>query len=208
MHPFRAVGVDRGAVRTAWQTPRSSRGRAWLTRVARQGAQLAATVALGLLAGPLASCVLAYDEDAAAIECDGPCADGASCASDGQCYCQEGTYAEDPSDESSTCDPVLRWTMVDQCDDAQDIRWKLFSQSEDGFTWPASDADPPYYLTEGFGQETVFDIVCIENEIICLGAESEELYWGVSLTGLETCDDCCFECIAGEVADYGIMSCP
>lgn len=120
----------------------------------------------------------------------------------GACYCEDGYEGDDPRGEG--CYPVMSWLITDDCNDGENIYWKLYSDDRD-WTWPSGE---DVYVTRGYQWDSVETIVCDDGELICYGAETDSgLTWGVGLDFTATCDDCCFVCGSYQ-ADIGFLTCP
>jgi hypothetical protein len=142
---------------------------------------------------PLGCVIVAEDR------CDGvECGFRAHCDR-GVCECVEG-FDGDP-DEG--CDPVQTVLLSDDCDDGLELEFALHAQ-ERTWRWPeGSDV----FTAAGLHVVTEQSIVCVEGELVCLGAQAGPLTWGVGLDGSEPCDWCCFECFS-DVVDLGRLDCP
>ncbi len=143
----------------------------------------------------------------------------------GACVCEEGFVAvcgtgdclalrqlcdgvpdcPNQADEAAqTCaqQSVQQWTLVDDCDDDQDLEWRLWSRDRD-WAWPIPDHT---FLTDGFALPSHEEIECFKGELICFGARGGELEWGVGLDGTGHCEDCCFVCSETPI-DLGGLAC-
>jgi hypothetical protein len=120
----------------------------------------------------------------------------------GDCFCEDGYDGDDPYVEG--CSPVLTFRLTDDCDDGQDIYWKLFSDTRD-WTWPTGEE---VYRSPGLGYDDLRAITCEPDEWICFGAENESggLVYGVGIDYSAECDDCCYPCESREV-DLGYLTC-
>ncbi|WP_146155403.1 hypothetical protein [Enhygromyxa salina] len=119
----------------------------------------------------------------------------------GACYCEEGYDGDDPA--GSGCAPVMSVRVTDDCDDGDDVGWKLFSDNRD-WTWPSGTA---VYVTPGLGYDGLETIICDIDEWVCFGAETDGgLVYGVGLDNSEPCDDCCYPCESREL-DLGYLTC-
>ena len=151
---------------------------------------------IGCLAAAVAGvglgCVL-YVDDACS---DVSCGDNAYCE-EGVCECIGGYFG----DPELGCDAVQTWIVQDGCNDGVDVSWRLYAQGRE-WAWPSADS----FTTAGFGTNSVEQIVCLPEDIVCFGAQAGETVWGVGVDGSLTCTDCCFECTSG-ILDYGILSC-
>lgn len=119
----------------------------------------------------------------------------------GACYCEEGFTGDDPRGDG--CSPLMTFRITDACDDEADVAWKLFSDDRD-WTWPSGTA---VYVTPGFERDGLETIECVQDELICFGAEADSgLVYGVGIDFSEDCDDCCFRCDSYEL-DLGLLTC-
>lgn len=143
---------------------------------------------LGLWLG----CVVYVDDACDSISCG----DNAYC-DEGVCTCVGGYFG----DAEVGCDPVQTWAVTDFCDDGLDVSWRLFAQGRE-WAWPSADA----FVTTGLNAIDAEQIVCQENEIVCLGATAGDVVWGVGVDGSLSCTDCCEACESG-VVDFGKLSC-
>ena len=119
----------------------------------------------------------------------------------GACYCEDGFDGDDPY--GAGCSPLMTFRVTDDCDDGQDVSWKLFSDTRD-WTWPAGDSE---YRTPGLGYDGLETILCENDEWICFGAQTDSgLTYGVGLDFSALCDDCCYPCESREL-DLGYLTC-
>lgn len=119
----------------------------------------------------------------------------------GACFCEDGYEGDDPQGEG--CSPRMSFRLTDDCDDGDDVYWKLFSDDRD-WTWPAGDST---YLTPGYAYDDLQTITCQADEWICFGAETYGgLVYGVGLDFTADCSDCCFRCESREL-DLGYLTC-
>ena len=98
---------------------------------------------------------------------------------------------------------VQHWSLVDDCDDGLDVRWRLWAEDR-GWVWPSLDDT---FLTEGVGIAARESVECVRGETICVGAEVDGVRWGVGLDGTISCEDCCHPCLPG-VIEFGALACP
>ncbi|MEE9381878.1 MAG: hypothetical protein V3V08_00490 [Nannocystaceae bacterium] len=146
---------------------------------------------LGLLLG----CLLDVDQTCNEVQCG----ENAYC-SEGVCTCVGGY---DGAAELG-CDPIQQWSLVDACDDGLDVQWRLFAQARD-WAWPG---DGTVFETVGLNQNMYEEIVCLEGEIVCLGAAVGGSVWGKGLDGSLDCHDCCYPCDLGlDGVDFGLLAC-
>lgn len=150
------------------------------------------SIAAGFVTALVAGCVFYVDE----TEC-GPFAYDYR----GSCFCEDGYEGDDPYVDG--CSPVVTFLLTDDCNDEQDVYWKLYSDDRD-WSWPAGEST---YLTPGFGIDQYQTITCEFEEWICFGAEtSGGLVYGVGLDFGADCSDCCFRCESGQI-DLGFLTC-
>lgn len=150
-------------------------------------------LALGFASAAGLGCVL-YAED---TEC-GPFAYDYR----GDCFCEDGYDGDDPYVHG--CSPVMTFRLTDDCDDGQDIYWKLFSDARK-WSWPTGE---DVYESPGLGYDDLRVITCEPDEWICFGAANEtgSLVYGVGVDSSAECDDCCYPCESREV-DLGYLTC-
>ncbi|TPV92822.1 MAG: hypothetical protein B7733_23660 [Myxococcales bacterium FL481] len=150
------------------------------------------TLACFGVVGLFLGCVVYVDDSCDAVQCG----ENAYC-DEGECFCVGG-FDGDPQ---VSCDPVQSWFVTDFCDDGLDVSWRLFAEGRD-WAWPRDGS----FVTSGVNAVDREDIVCLEDEIICIGATAGDVSWGVANDGSLGCTDCCFACVSGTV-DFGKLSC-
>ena len=87
---------------------------------------------------------------------------------------------------------AMDWVLVDGCNDGLGLQASLFDVTHDR-VWPSPNQ---VYLADPGGAIDV-RIACEVGALICYGAETDpptDIYWGVGLDGVESCDDCCEPC--------------
>lgn len=119
--------------------------------------------------------------------CDGT-ADCANAADEDALVCFDGA--------------VQYWTVVDGCDDGEDVAFRLWAQDRD-WVWPSVDSE---FRTAGLEQVSSEPIECLDGELICFGGVAGDRQWGIGLDGEGSCDDCCQPC-ASDVVDIGALTC-
>ncbi|MCX4239350.1 low-density lipoprotein receptor class A repeat-containing protein [Paraliomyxa miuraensis] len=97
---------------------------------------------------------------------------------------------------------VQQWTLVDDCDDDLDVRWRLWSRDRD-WAWPGPEET---FVSDGVGLPSHEEIECLQGELVCVGAAAGGLSWGVGLDGRGQCEACCFDCTE-EPVDLGAFGC-
>lgn len=176
----------------------------------------------GFVGNPYAS--YGCQPSAPGAACDTTCGLNAYC-SDGACLCAEGFAAVcgtgDCLAESALCDGnadcanaadeqadvcfetvVMEWQVTDTCDDGTPIFWRIWA-TDRGWVWPSADTE---FMTYGLGQPATEAIECLEGETVCFGGSAGDIDWGLGMSGVVPCDDCCEVCRAVSL-DYGALAC-
>lgn len=85
---------------------------------------------------------------------------------------------------------TLSWNIANQCSEVVWLRW---FDKENKLVWPT---DPALAVSVGAGTMIKTTINCLPGSVVCFGAENNARtsYWGVSLDGAQSCDDCCVSC--------------
>jgi hypothetical protein len=127
-----------------------------------------------------------------------------TCCTD--CGCENG-YTCDTNVCVYVGTSVLKWTVVDGCNDGQDIQirfWDFINQ----LVWP----DNVNVYVQSYFTQVTYSLQCTTGNTICLGANEpvNQLYWGVDIDGSETCPDCCYTCANASVTGIngGTLTCP
>jgi hypothetical protein len=159
------------------------------------------------------------------MHCETTCGLNAYCA-EGACRCADGFVAVcgtgDCIPEAALCDgvedcangadedqeicfPIIvqEYVVVDDCNDGQDVLWRLWAGDRD-WVWPGPD---DAFVTWGYGEDSSELIECRRGELVCFGASLGGAHWGVAADGRLTCQDCCHVCDGGWV-DLGFLGCP
>lgn len=97
---------------------------------------------------------------------------------------------------------VQQWTLTDDCDDGEDVEWKLWSRDRD-WAWPGAGES---FVTMGPGLPSHEEIECLKGELVCMGAQASGRTWGVGVDGTGQCEDCCFHC-REDAIDLGSLAC-
>jgi hypothetical protein len=97
---------------------------------------------------------------------------------------------------------VQPWSLVDDCDDGEDIAFRIWAQDRD-WVWPSIDAE---FHTAGEGETSRESIECLDGELICFGGEAGDRQWGIGLDGQGSCEDCCQPC-SSDVVEIGALTC-
>jgi hypothetical protein len=83
------------------------------------------------------------------------------------------------------------WTVTDKCTDQQGIYIRFFDPKTQ-WAWP--DWETHYEIERG--KSRTFTLAVKPGQLICYGArpaKNKKRYWGISLTGKEGCESCCYQ---------------
>lgn len=108
----------------------------------------------------------------------------------------------DEAPQTCAQEAIQQWTLVDDCDDGLDVRWRLWSLDRD-WAWPGPETT---FVSEGMGRPNHEEVECLQGEQICWGAQAGARIWGVGVDGTGACDDCCYRCL-DEPVDLGGLGC-
>lgn len=98
---------------------------------------------------------------------------------------------------------VQSWSLVDACDDGDDLQWRVWSRDRD-WVWPNID---DVFVSSGLDTVSRESIECLVGETMCFGGVAGDgAAWGVGLDGRGSCGDCCFEC-SGDPVVLGDLTC-
>jgi len=86
-------------------------------------------------------------------------------------------------------DGTMNWTIGDQCNNGAQINYK-FHDRANGLFWPSSSSH--YYIT--YGQTISHRLSCVTGSLICIGAQSGSMSWGVGINDTSGCSNCCRTC--------------
>jgi hypothetical protein len=105
------------------------------------------------------------------------------------------TASPDSSGSGPPPDSTVTFNMTDACADGQKTHFRFFD-FENGWVWPSPTT---YWIMEEQNQAYSMMLQCIKGSEICYGASSEtsDKYWGVALSGRESCTGCCITCDGG-----------
>lgn len=159
-------------------------------------------------------------------DCSTTCGLNARCDGEGGgCVCVDGFVAvcgvADCLAEAALCDGVsdcanadderaevcfetvvMEWSVGDDCEDGVSTQWRLWATERD-WVWPGPEQT---FHTPALHERGVESVECVQGETVCLGASAGELDWGVGLSGVLSCDDCCEPC-RPERIEYGGLGC-
>ena len=92
----------------------------------------------------------------------------------------------------------LSFQITDSCNNGYTVYYKFFDET-DNLVWPS--ATQAYYID--YGQTFTSTLQCNTGDKICYGASDADNdalgYWGVGVSGLESCTDCCYSCATSQV---------
>jgi hypothetical protein len=142
---------------------------------------------------PLESCTITgFCEE---ISCGGflgtPCPAGLACVDKPGDLCDP---AEGGIDCPGICLDKMSWTVIDDCQDGSEVRFRLFE--------PATQTVSPrlgvFRVPLAADRETV-TIDCTPGEEVCIGAEADVGQpWGIGINGDRPCpqgETCCVDCV-------------
>lgn len=84
----------------------------------------------------------------------------------------------------------VKWKVSDRCNDGYRVDYKFYDDGND-LVWPAVNRN---YYTKYYKTVYTHKLACKTGAQICIGGNTGDDYWGVSLYGGEYCSNCCAKC--------------